>query len=122
MKTFNDQYYNTHQKSILSNTVTESDIYNNYSYTSCVNWEIEKTSETPSKKLEFYINNSETGLKKTDFNIITNNNEIDNINEDKMNYHNDNPTNVVYSNINHKKLQQERTTYDSPYHLADYKL
>ena len=26
VKTFNDQYYNTHQKSILSNTITESDI------------------------------------------------------------------------------------------------
>ena len=63
VNSFNDQYYNTHQKSILSNTVTENDIYNNYSYTSCVNWEIEKTSETPSKKLEFYIDNPETGLK-----------------------------------------------------------
>ena len=37
VKTFNVQYYNTHQKLILSNAVTESDIYNNYSYTSCVN-------------------------------------------------------------------------------------
>ena len=45
VQTFSDQYYNTHQKSIQSNTVTESDIYDNYSYTSCVNWEIEKTSE-----------------------------------------------------------------------------
>ena len=57
VKTINDRYYNTHQKSILSNTVTESDIYDNYSYTSCVNWEIEKTSETPWKKLEFNIDN-----------------------------------------------------------------
>ena len=31
VKTTNDQYYIIHQKSILSNTVTESDIYNNYS-------------------------------------------------------------------------------------------
>ena len=46
VKTTNYQYYNTHQKSILSNTVTERDIYDNYSYTSCVNWEIEKTPET----------------------------------------------------------------------------
>ena len=37
VKTTNDRYYNTHQKSIISNTVTESDIYDNYSYTSCVN-------------------------------------------------------------------------------------
>ena len=40
VKTTNDQYYITHQKSILSNTVTESDIYINYSYTSYVNGEI----------------------------------------------------------------------------------
>ena len=64
VKTINDRYYNTHQKLIISNTVTESDISNNYNYTSCVKWEIEKTSETPSRKLEFYIDNSETGLKK----------------------------------------------------------
>ena len=57
VKITNDRYYNTHQKSILSNTVTESDIYDNYSYTSCVNWKIEKISETPSKKLEFNTNN-----------------------------------------------------------------
>ena len=37
VKTTNDQYYITHQESILSNTITESDIYNNYSYTSYVN-------------------------------------------------------------------------------------
>ena len=47
VKTFNDQYYNTHHNSILSNTVTGSDIYDNYSYTSCLNWEIEKTVEIP---------------------------------------------------------------------------
>ena len=43
VKTANIQYYNTHQESILSNLVTESDIYDNFSYASCVNWEIEKT-------------------------------------------------------------------------------
>ena len=104
MKIFNDHYYNTHQTSILSNTITESDIYNNYSYTSFVNWEIEKTSETPSKKLEFYIDIPETGLKKTGFNIITNNNEINDMNNNKIDCHNDNPTNVVYSNIKHKNV------------------
>ena len=66
VKKTNNQYYNTHQKLILLNTVTESDIYNHYSYTSCVNWEIEKTSETPSKLLEFNIDKPETGLKKID--------------------------------------------------------
>ena len=76
VKTTNNQYYNIHQKSILSNTVTESDVYNNYTYTSCVNWEIEKTSKTSLKKLEFNINKPQTGPKKIDFNIITNNNKV----------------------------------------------
>ena len=31
------QCYNTHQESVLSDLLTESDIYNNYSYTLCVN-------------------------------------------------------------------------------------
>ena len=105
VKTTNDRYYNTHQKSILSNSVTESDIYDNYSYTSCLNWEIEKTSETPSKKLEFNINKPETGLKKIDSNNITNNNGIDDMNDNKMDCHCDNPTNDVYSNTNHKNVQ-----------------
>ena len=100
VKTKNDRYYNTHQKSILLNTVTESNIYDNYNYTSCVNWEIEKISETPLKRLEFYIDNPETGLKKTDFNIITNNNEIDDMNNNKMDCRSENLTNIVYSNIN----------------------
>ena len=65
MKTTNDQYYNKHQKSILLDRVTKSDIYDNYSYTSCVFWEIEKTSETHLKKLEFNIDKPETGIKKT---------------------------------------------------------
>ena len=34
VKTADDQCHNTHQGSILSNIVTESDIYDNYSYTS----------------------------------------------------------------------------------------
>ena len=84
-----------------------------------MNWEIEKTSETPSKKLEFNIDKPETGLKKTDFNIITNNNDIDDMNDDKMDCHNNNPTNVVYSNINHKYIQQEWTTHNSLYRLGN---
>ena len=77
------QYYRSHQELILSNIVTESDIYNNYSYASCVNWEIEKTPETHPKKLEYNINKHETGLKKTDFNINVNANEINDINDKK---------------------------------------
>ena len=34
VKTADDQCHNIHQELILSNTVTESDIYDNYSYTS----------------------------------------------------------------------------------------
>ena len=37
VKTDGVQYYNTHQESIILNLVTESNIYNNYSYASCVN-------------------------------------------------------------------------------------
>ena len=72
------------QESILLNTVTENDIYDNCSYTSYINWEmaeIEKTPETPLKKLEFNINKPETSLKKIDFNIINNFNEIDGKND-----------------------------------------
>ena len=105
VKTTNDGYYNTHQKSILSNTVTESDIYDNYIYILCVNWEIEKTPETPLKKLDFNIDKPETGLKKIDFNIITTNDEINDMNNNKMVWHSDNPTNDVYSNINHRNVQ-----------------
>ena len=122
VKTTNDRYYNTHQKSILSNTVTESNIYNNYSYTSCVNWVIEKTSQTPSKKLEFNIDKPETGLRKTDFNIITNNNEMNDMNDNKMDCHCDNPTNDMYSNINHRNVQPESTTHNSLYRLINHKL
>ena len=60
--------------------VLDNNIYNNYSYTSNVKWEIKKISETLLKKLKFYIDNPETGLKKTDFNVITNNDKIDDMN------------------------------------------
>ena len=122
MKTINNRYYNTHQRSILSNTVTESDIYNNYSYTSCVNWEIEKTSETPSKKLEFYIDNPETGLKKTDFNIITNKDEIDDMNNDNRDHYNNDLTDDMYNNIDHNNVDQKQTNHNSLYTLTNNKL
>ena len=87
-----------------------------------MNWQIEKISETPSKKLKFNIDKPETGLKKTDFNIITNNDEIDDMNNNKMNWHCDHPTNDVYCNINHKNVQQEQTTQNSLYRLTDSEL
>ena len=76
VKTANNQCHNTHQESILTNTVTESDIDNNYTYTSRNNWEIEKTPEIHLKKLEFSIDKPETDLKKIDFNINVNYDEI----------------------------------------------
>ena len=122
MNTFNDRYYNTHQKSILSNTVTENDTYGNYSYTSCVNWEIEKTSETPSQKLKFYIDNPKTGLKKIDFNIITNKDEIIDLNDNIRDHYNNDLTDDMYNNIDHNNVDQKQTTHNSIYTLADNKL
>ena len=87
-----------------------------------MNWEIKKTSESPLKKLEFNINKPEKGLKKIDSNIFTNNNEINDMNDDKMDWHCNNQTNDVYSNINHKNVQQEQTTHNSLYRLANSKL
>ena len=122
VKTFNDQYYSTHQKSILLNAVTESDIYDNYSYTPCVNWEIEKTPKTPLKKLEFYMDNPETGLKKTNFNIITNNNDIDDMNNNNRNHSNNDLTDDVYNNIGYDNVNRKQTNHNSLYLLADDKL
>ena len=101
VKIVNDQCHDTHQESILSNKVTESDIYNNYSYTSHINWEIEKTPETHSKKIEFNIDKPETGLKKIDFNIITNNDEIDDMNDGEIVHPSDNLAYDMYNNIDH---------------------
>ena len=103
------QYYNTHQESILSNVIIESDIYNNYSYTSCVNWIIEKTPETHTKKLEFNINKPETGLKKIDFNININDDEIDDMNNEIVVHPSNDLTNDDYSNIEDHKIHQEQT-------------
>ena len=105
MKTEGVQYYNTHQELILLNIVTEIDIYHNYSYTSCVNWEIEKTPETHPKKLKFNIEKSETSLKKIDFNINVNNNEIDDMNNNKIVHPSDDLADDVYSNIEDHEIQ-----------------
>ena len=118
----NVQYYNTDQESILSNIVTESDIYRNYSHASCVNWETEKTPETHPKKLEFNIDKPETDLKKIDFNIIVNNDEIDDMNDDKIVHPSDDLANDVYNNIDYHNVQQEQTNHNSLYTLADNEL
>ena len=82
------------------NTVTENEIYDNYSYTSRTNWEIEKTPEIHSKKIEFNINKPETGLKKIDFNIITNNDENDDMKDNKIVHPSDVLADDMYNNIN----------------------
>ena len=107
VNTADDQCHNPHQESILSNIVTENDVYNNYSYTSCTKWEIEKTPEKHLKKVEFNIDKPETGLKKIDFNIITNNDEINDMNDDKIVHPSDNLDDDMYYNINHQAAQQK---------------
>ena len=96
-----------------------SDIYNNYSYTSRINWEIEKTPEPDSKIIEFNIDKPETGLKKIDFNIITNNDEIDDMNNNEMVHPSDDLTDDMYNNIDHQTTQQKETNHNSLYTLAD---
>ena len=102
-----------YQESIISNIVTESYIYDNYSYALCVNWEIEKTPETHPKKLEFNINKPETGLKKIDSNIIFNNDEIDDMNNDKIFHPSDDLADDMYNNIDYHNIQQEQTIHNS---------
>ena len=87
-----------------------------------VNEEIEKTPETHPKKLEFNIDNSEIGLKKIDFNIIVNNNEIDDMNNHKIVHPSDNLVDNMCSNINYNNVQQEQTNRNNSYTLADNKL
>ena len=101
------QCYSSHHESIILNIVTENYIYNNYSYASFVNWEIEKTPKTHPKKLEFDIDKPETGLKKIDLNIIANNDEINDMNDDKIFHPSDNLADDVYNNIDCHNVQQE---------------
>ena len=82
-------------------------IYNNYSYTSCVNWEIEKTPETHPKKFEFNIDKPKTGPQKIDFNIIVNNVETDAMNDNTIVYPSDDLTDDVHNSIDYNNVQQE---------------
>ena len=99
------------------NIVTESDIYDDYSYASCVNWEIEKTPERYQKKLEFNIEKPETGLKKIYFNINVNNNEIDDMNHKKIVHPSNDLTNDDYSNIEDHKIHQEQTNRNNNFYI-----
>ena len=107
VKTDGIQYYNTHQESILLDLVTESDIYDNYSYTICVDLEIENTPEAHPNKLEFNIEKPEIGLKKIDFNINVNNDEIDDMNDKETVHPSDDLTDDNYSNIEDNEIQHK---------------
>ena len=115
----NNQCHNIQQELILSNTVTESDIYDNCSYTSCINGEIRKTPETHSTKLKFNIDKPETSQRKTDVNIINNSNEIDDKNNDIRDHSNSDLTDNMYNNIDHYNIDQRQTHHNSLYTLAD---
>ena len=82
----------------------------------------ELTSKTPSKKFEFYIDNPEIGLKKTNFNIITNKDEIDDLNNNIRDHHNNNLTDDVYHNINHNNEDWKQTNHHNIYTFANDKL
>ena len=75
------QCYSIHHELILLDLFTNGDLYNNDSYTSYVDWKIEKTPETDLKKLEFNINKPKTDLKKIEFNINVNNDAINGMND-----------------------------------------
>ena len=96
--------------------VTESDIYDNYSCTSCVNWKIEKTLETHLKKLEFNIDKYETGLKNIDSNINAIDNEIDDMNDKEVVHPSDDLTDDDYNNIEDHKTQHKRTNCNNSYY------
>ena len=113
------QCYSSHQELILSNIVTESYIYNNYSYGLCVNWKIEKTPVTHPNNIKFNIEKPETGLKKIDFDIIVNSNEIDDMNDNKIVYSSDDLAYDVYNNIDYHNVQQEQTIHNSLYTLVN---
>ena len=122
VQTVRFQYYITHQELILSKIVKESDICNNYSYISYVNWDIEKTHETHPKHLEFNINKPEAGLKKIDVNIIVNDNDINDVKNNKVIHPSDNLTADDYSNIDDHEIQQERTNHNRFYIFVNNQL
>ena len=86
-----------------------------------MNWEIKNTSETPSKK-EFYIDDPETSLKKTDFNIITNNDEINDMNDDNRDHSTNDLSDDAYNHIDHDSEYLKQTNHNNLYTLADNEL
>ena len=73
-------------------------------------------------KKEFYIEDPETGLKKTDLNIITNNDEINDMNNNNMDYPNNDLPDEVYNHIDHDSVDLKQTNHNNLYTLADNEL
>ena len=96
--------------------VTGSDIYNDYSFVSCVNWEIEKTPEIHPKKLEFIIEKPETGLKKIYFNTNVNDNEINDMNDKEVVHSSNDLTDDDYNNIEDHETQHKQTNQKNRYY------
>ena len=115
MKTDAVEYFNAHKKLILSNIVTESDIYNNYIYISCVNWAIEKTPGTHSKKLELNIDKPKLGLKKINFNINVIDNEINDMNNKEVVHQSNDLTADDYNSIEDHETQHKQTNQSYSY-------
>ena len=74
------------------------------------------------KKLEFNIDKPETSLKKIYFNIINTNDEIDDMNDDKMVHPSNDLTDDMYNNINHHNIHQKQTNHNILYTLANNEL
>ena len=68
---------------------------------------IEKTTETHSKKLEFNINKLEASLKKMNFNIINNFDEVDDKNNNIRDHSSNDLTDDMYNNIDHHNVDQK---------------
>ena len=102
------QYFKINHESIILDLFTESNIYDNDSYASYVDWKIEKTPEANSKKLEFNIDKTETNLKKIDLNINVNDNEINNMINQEAVHPSGDITNDNNNNIEDHETQQER--------------
>ena len=110
------QCYNIHHESILSDLFTKSDIYDNDSYASYADWEIEKTPEANPKKLKFNINKPETDLKKIDFNINVNDDEINDMNNEEAVHPSGDLTDDNDSNIEDHETHHERTNRNNSFY------
>ena len=107
MEITDDQCHTIQHELILLNTVIENDSYNNCSYTSCIKWKIKKSPETHPKKLESNNKKSETSLKKIDFNIINNFDEIDDKTDNIMDHSSNDLSYDIYNYIDHHNVDQK---------------